>query len=69
MARQKWLNFDPYIKMDEAWMRDKRPWPCNCPITLVLHDFCLQSSHFNLLVPEEDCCSAPKAENAKEVFY
>ena len=53
--------------MDDAWMRDKRP--SNCPITLELHDFYLQTSHCSLLVPEGDCCSASKPENAKEDVF
>ncbi len=42
---------------------------CDCPITLVLHDFFLQSSHFNLLETDGDCCSAPKPENSKESVF
>ena len=55
------------MKMDDALMRDKRP--CNCPITLELHDFYLQTIHCSLLVPEGDCCSASKPENAKEDVF
>ena len=66
MAKEKWVKFDPYLKIT-ARMTVKRF--CDCPITLVLHDFFPQSSHFNLLETDGDCCSAPTPENSKESVF
>jgi hypothetical protein len=66
MVKEKWVKFDPYLKIT-ARMTIKRS--CDCPITLVLHDFFPQSSHFNLLETDGDCCSAPTPENSKESVF
>ena len=64
--QKKWVKFDPYLKITPR-MTVRRS--CDCPITLVLHDFFPQSSHFNLLETDGDCCSAPKPENSKESVF
>ena len=66
MAKEKWVKFYPYLKITPR-MTVKRS--CDCPITLVLHDFFPQSSHFNLLETDGDCCSAPMPENSKESVF
>ena len=63
MTRGKWMKFTPRVKMD-AKITNSRP--CDCPVTLVLHDSNPATNHFNLLQAEGDCCSAPKPENVRE---
>ena len=36
---------------------------CRYPITLMHYDFYAQANHFNLLLPQGSCCSAPPPEN------
>ena len=67
MAKGQWVKFDPYPLKITPRMTVKRS--CDCPITLVLHDFFPQSSHFDLLETDGDCCSAPTPENSKESVF
>ena len=36
---------------------------CECPITLKYYDDYAQANHFNLLLPQGNCCNAPPPEN------
>ena len=60
MLEQKWNRFDPRLVLPPLL---SSPSKCDCSITLVLYDFHRSSWHFNLLLPIESCCSAPKPEN------
>ena len=43
------------------------PSKCDCSITLVLYDFHRSSCYFNLLLPIESCCSAPKPDEKESI--
>ena len=60
MLEQKWNRFDPRLVLPPLLTS---PSKCDCSITLVLYDFHRFSCHFNLLLPIESCCSAPKPDN------
>ena len=60
MLEQKWNRFDPRLVLPPLL---SCPSKCDCSITLVLYDFHRSSCHFNLLLPIESCCSAPKPDN------
>jgi hypothetical protein len=69
-------NFDVFyiitIKFFKSLARNFQTFQsgsCDCPITLVLHEFFPQSSHFNLLETDGDCCSAPTPENSNESVF
>ena len=53
-------RFDPCLVLPPLLTS---PSKCDCSITLVLYDFHRSSCHFNLLLPIESCCFAPKPDN------
>ena len=55
MLEQKWFYFTPRLVLRPLLKYDRI---CDCPITLVLHNFHRAACHFNLLQPINSCCLA-----------
>ena len=60
MLEQRWNRLDPRLVLPPLLTS---PSKYDCSITLVLYDFHRSSCHFNLLLPIESCCYAPKPDN------
>ena len=59
---KKWFTFNPLkITNFSSLMETKKD--CECPITLKYYDDYAQANHFNLLLPQGNCCNVPRPEN------
>ena len=59
---KKWFTFNPLkITNFSSPMETKKG--CECPITMKYYDDYAQANHFNLLLPQGNCCNAPPPEN------
>ena len=61
-AQKKWFTFEPIMNTESCSSITTKK-ECRCPITLMYYDFYAQANHFNLLLPQGSCCSAPPPEN------
>ena len=59
---RKWFSFKPIVNID-SFSSITTKNQCSCPITLMYYDDYSQANHFNLLLPQGSCCSAPLPEN------
>ena len=59
---KKWFTFNP-LKITNFSSSMERKKGCECPITLKYYDDYAQANHFNLLLPQGNCCNAPPPEN------
>jgi len=61
-SQKKWFTFKPIMITDSCSSITTKK-QCRCPITLMYYDIYAQANHFNLLLPQGSCCSAPLPEN------
>ena len=59
---KKWFTFNP-LKITDFSSPMETKKGCECPITLKYCDDYAQANHFNLLLPQGNCCNAPPPEN------
>ena len=59
---KKWFTFNP-LKITDFSSPMETKKGCECPITLKYYDDYVQANHFNLLLPQRNCCNVPPPEN------
>ena len=67
MSKKKWFTFKPLMMTDSSSPITTKK-QCRCPLILMYDDFYAQANHFNLLLPQGSCCSAPLPKNTASSF-